>query len=346
MGEGSKGVARMVTLQEVASRAGVSVSTASRALTGARKVSVEIAEQVRLAAEGLGYRPNQAARNLRLSRSMTLGAVFSSFSSPIYLDFLEGLGRASQEHGYTLLTMTAHRDPNLYQTLIQHLLERRVDALFCVLPPELGNTLKPCVATGVPVVTVFGQATNAECAPLLIVDEDEAILQAASRLADLDHRTILYLCTPEGAVSSRVPALQTAASRCGLVVELEVAPRSEGATADQEQIAALLRRCLCRPRPPTAVFVDQCTASLVIRALASLPIRVPEDLSLVVFGESDWIQGLGLPWSTIRADLLEVGQTGMRLILDWLAGSPPPAITRIGTATWIERGSVGPAPAR
>lgn len=73
---------RPVTLLDVANEAGVSVSTASRALTGARRVRGDLERRVQEAVESLGYRPNEAARGLRMARTMTLGSSFTAWTAP------------------------------------------------------------------------------------------------------------------------------------------------------------------------------------------------------------------------------------------------------------------------
>src|SRR5579862_3617099 len=90
-GPGDAVAGRVVTLRDVARRAGVDVSTASRALTGSRNVTAPLATRVRGAAAALGYSPNHAARSLRLSHSMTLGVVFGRFQNPLLLELIEGL---------------------------------------------------------------------------------------------------------------------------------------------------------------------------------------------------------------------------------------------------------------
>lgn len=94
---------RPVTLLDVANEAGVSVSTASRALTGARRVRGDLERRVQEAVESLGYRPNEAARGLRMARTMTLGVLFHRLSSPVSLDMIDGMGAAAHEARYSSL---------------------------------------------------------------------------------------------------------------------------------------------------------------------------------------------------------------------------------------------------
>src|SRR5690606_29970061 len=118
-----------VTLKDVARHAGVSISTASRALTGQRNVQSDLVARVWAAAEELGYRPNVAARGLRLARTMTIGAVFNRLESPVALEVFDGLGEAAHKHGYSVLVANAGGSAEEYQVVLQRLFDQRVDAL-------------------------------------------------------------------------------------------------------------------------------------------------------------------------------------------------------------------------
>ena len=129
------------TLRDVAERAGVSISTASRALTGTRRVHPELIDRVETAASDLGYRPNQAARSLRMARTMTFGVIFNRLESPVMLDLLDGLNAGSADREYTLLVTSARGDMTVYRHLIRRLFERET-GLKPVLPRRVRFGLK------------------------------------------------------------------------------------------------------------------------------------------------------------------------------------------------------------
>lgn len=336
---------RAVTIGDVAQHAGVSVATVSRALTGARRVSPALVERIRSTAEALGYLPNEAARNLRLSRTMTLGAMFGRLDDPMLLDFLEGLGSIAQEHGYSLVITTARGDAGTYRAEARRLFERRVDGLlltgFLTGEPDLSDVLRPFARAKIPVLAIFWRGPGSEHVPLLRVDHDAATLQAMRRLAELGHQTILYLVREMRRPSARALSLRQAASAVGLRLLVESVPRRQPEQAYQSQVA----RWLARPERPTALITDQLVLPPLVQTLNTLGIAVPADLSLVTFGELNWLRGLNLPWATIRTDMQAVGRAAGRLITAWLDNIPPPDITSVAVDEWIERGSIGPAPA-
>ncbi len=340
MGNQAIGRARPVRLRDVAALAGVDISTASRAMTGQRKVSADAIRRVNEAAATLGFAPNQAARNLRLSRTMVLGVVINHFDSPIYLDTLEGLGGACHDHGYELMITTARGDAALYQLLMQRLYERRVDGLILWTPPPLGDALDPFAGADTPVLAIGSRGAASPAVPHLNVSEAQPIDAAMQRLAALGHRSIFYLSSPRSSSRQRLPALDAAARRAGVTIAHEGAPLDQPIPALCDQ----LRHRLSGPAGVTAVIADHRHLGRVTAALHLIDVRVPEDVSLVGFARSRWAQEMWLPTATIQTDAVEFGRVVGRTMIDWLAGTRPPETTAVPVAEWIERATVGPAP--
>ena len=101
----TKAAGGMVTLRDVASRSGVSVTTVSRILNG-RETGVPIREATRervlVAATDLGYKPNLLARALRGSRSSLLGVIIRDVSDPFHTQVLRGVNAVARSRGYRL----------------------------------------------------------------------------------------------------------------------------------------------------------------------------------------------------------------------------------------------------
>jgi LacI family transcriptional regulator len=332
--------AKVVTLREVAERAGVDVSTASRALTGRRKVTPGVARRVRSAALALGYSPNAAARTLRLARTMTLGLVLSRLSEPLF-DFEDGLGSGVESQGYSLMLTVARGDPERYRTLVRRLFERRVDGLFVASPPDLADALAPYEKAGVPVMELFDRGAGPDTLPLLTATEEDAVGRAVVRLAELGHRCLLYLATPLTIASIRATWLAQAAERAGVRLSRDTVARGEPDPPFLER----MRAHLSGAEPVTAIFTELMTLARLLRVLGALAARVPADVSLVAFGESAWTAELGFPMASIRHDMLRLGRMAAATMLGWLQGTRPPTVITAGVGEWVERASVGPAPA-
>jgi LacI family transcriptional regulator len=342
MSKPSDGRGRPVSLRDVASHAGVDISTASRALTGQRKVGAETLARVEAAVAALGYAPNQAARNLRLSRTMTIGVVINRFDTPIYLDALEGMGSVCDEQGYSLMITSARADAALYRRLVEKHWGRRVDGLILWTPPDLGDALGPFLTAGVPVLAIGIPEESPVAVPLINVTEAAPIRDAVADLAALGHRALLYLRVAHNVSRPRLPTLEAACARAGIRLIHE---RLEHGMA-MDAFRVRLRRLLAPPDGATAVLADHHHLAQVTAALPALRLRVPDDVSLLGFARSRWAREMWLPIATIQTDAVAFGQAVASLVLGWLNGRRPPDRTEVPVAEWVRRGTIGPAPAR
>ena len=120
---------REVTLADVAEYAGVSASTASRALNGRGELSPETRAAVIEAADRLHFEPSQLARSLRTRTTSTIGFVVPDVSSPFYASALQGAQRTLGEAGYRVLLMDSGQSADGELAALRTLLAHRVDGL-------------------------------------------------------------------------------------------------------------------------------------------------------------------------------------------------------------------------
>src|SRR5690606_34300579 len=92
-----------VTVRDVAERAGVSISTVSRVLTGNAPVSKELHRRVVEAIEELGYRPNALARGLRIRRTAVLGLIVPDIANPFFSQLARVIEETAHRHGYSIV---------------------------------------------------------------------------------------------------------------------------------------------------------------------------------------------------------------------------------------------------
>ncbi len=108
---GARDPHRRVTLDDVARIAGVSRSTASRALADDPRISAPTRIAIRAAADELGYIPNAAARSLRVRRTRTLGLLLADLSDPVHGQVAAGFEQAAGERGYRVIFVAGFNDP-------------------------------------------------------------------------------------------------------------------------------------------------------------------------------------------------------------------------------------------
>jgi LacI family transcriptional regulator len=146
---------RRVTIREVAADTGLSISTVSRSLSGARAVTPEIAGRVRESAERLGYRVDSIGRSLRTQRTSTLGLVIPDITNPFFPALVQAIEHAARAHGLGILIADADNNPEVESSALRTLVDRRVDAVL-ISPTHVTESLPALreAARTVPVVQI------------------------------------------------------------------------------------------------------------------------------------------------------------------------------------------------
>src|SRR6185369_5277403 len=148
-----------ITIHDVAAAAGVSISTASKALNETGRMSVETRERVKRIAGEVGFRPNALARGLLSKRSFTIGLLTNDTYGRFTLPVMAGISEALVDHGVSVFLCAIEDDPALGQTHVDAMLEKQVDGIIATgkrldrkLPVDLSNL-------HVPVVYAFTEGT-------------------------------------------------------------------------------------------------------------------------------------------------------------------------------------------
>lgn len=331
------------TLSDVARHAGVSVSTASLAFSGAGPIAGATRERVHAAAAELGYAgPNPLGRQLRSGRSGIIGVVVGdhlkrSFRDPVSVQVLDGLvstlGAASL--GVLLVPGAGSRD-------VDPLLETAVmDVAVLIWGTHRDD---PRVATlrrrGTPFVV--GEGIALDDAPVVGIDDRSGVEQLARHLAGLGHRRFATITLPlrsqrcAGWVDAerrtmadwtptkhRLEGLEDAGVDVVAIYETEASLVENGHAA----MRALLERFDDpRTRPTAVVAQSDLLAAGAILAAREHGLRVPQDISVAGF------DGLDLPWlgsdrlTTVRQPLAEKGSAIARAVQAILAGEAPQSV--------------------
>ena len=313
----------MVTISDVAARAGVGAGTVSRVLNGSPKVSQTTRERVLATIEELGYRPNPLAQGLSRGRCRTLGVVIPYFTTPSPVERLRGVAAALDGSRYDLVIFNvetvAHRDDFL-GTLTRR---DRADGLLMVSFPPPSDAIGRILDAGVPVVAIDAQI---EGVSTVVIDDVEGGRIGTRHLIGLGHERIAFIGgdpdDPLGFTSGadRERGFREVMADAGLAVDEALVRHG---THAREVALAITTELLRGPEPPTAIFATADIQAIgVLEAARTLGVRVPDDLSVVGFDDIELAAYVGL--TTVRQPLFQSGQLGTRLLLEVLSGEGAP----------------------
>jgi len=330
-----------IRLADVAKLAGVSTTTASRALNGRGELTEETRKAVLDAAAQLGFRPSPFAQSLRTRRSHTVGLIVPRLAHPFYASMAQGAQSALREAGYRLILIDSGDDAQSVADAIDTLLDHWVDGILISTTPfpaaRFAELLRgtPCVFIDETVADVgVGSVT---------LENQEGIAALVGHLAWHGYARIGFLSGPTDRTDGReryegyyaAMAANSLAVVPGLVRECEWSLRS-----GIEQMLALLDADLA----PDAVAAS--SAELALGALAacrSRGLRLPGDLAIAAFDDTYFAPLLEPALTAISYDTHLMGSRSARLLVDAVESEseqPSYAEVRIGTEL-VRRRSCG-----
>jgi LacI family transcriptional regulator len=277
-----------VTLKDVAQAARVSISTASRALTGTGLTSERTQQRLTRIARELGYRPNPIARGLKTGQSRLVALLVHNLTNASFQVMAEVVQARLKALNYQMLLCIGGDDAQQESDTLTTLVDHRIDGLIVVPTGKNGAQLK-ALANDVPIVCLVRRddATDLET---VLADDPQGAYLGTRHLIELGHKRIGLIVGRQDTTSGRERL-------SGYVRAL----REAGIAKDDTLIhaghfvpetgAAGCRKLLDLPRPPSAIFVANHEATLgALRVIAERNIAIPDDLSLLCYEDMPWFE--------------------------------------------------------
>lgn len=328
------------TIKDVALRAGVSVSAVSRALNGGY-ASSDTQQRVREACQALGYRPHAAARSLKLQQNQTVGLMVADITNSHSAALADGVLSAARLAGYHVIVCATDEDPDLEQEYLNVLMEQRVAGVIAVPTGHNLGVWRIAKERGVTVVFIDRELPGVADIGAVLVDNHGGAREAVRHLLAHGHRRIgliggpLHTTTGKGRYEGYVAALREA--------RLSVDPgllRLGSFRVDSGQ--HLAKSLLERPDPPSALFaVNNKLGEGAYRAIRAMGLRVPQDVSLVVFDDPHWCALADPGIDVLVQPTREMGTMALNLLLDTLRGEERSGRRVVFPATLQIRQSTG-----
>lgn len=329
---------RPATIADVAARAGVSVPTVSRVLTGAAKVSTPKREAVERAIEELRYRPSAAARALVSRRPQVIGILAGDTSRYGYATTIQGVEEAARAAGYTvMITVVEGADDDTVDSAVRATLGQPLAGIVVLKFDPPGVAALERLPGDIPIVALSG--TRDASVAQAVLDEARAAEELTAYLLGLGHRTVHHARVPP----SRREDGRTLGWRRALRAAGAEIPEPHDVTWDPRSGVAVGRELGADPAV-TAVFCgNDETAMGVIRGLTEAGRRVPEDVSVAGFDDHPLAELWSPPLTTVDQDFVELGRRGIHLLLAQLDGTSTRRYSS-ERPRLIVRESTGPAP--
>lgn len=334
-----------VTLRDVAARAGVHTSTASRALDPDKGALVrdETVERVRAAAEELGYQGDAVASGLRRGRTNTLGIVVADLGNPFIAPVVRGIENHLEGRGLMALIAETRDDPERMSRVLNNLIARRVDAVIVTGARLSDEAVLLRAQQQLPIVLAVRHVPGSQI-PAIIHDDQRGGRLAAEHFLEQGHERIAQLCGAQDASSflERATGFRRRLQEAGIdAIEVEDTAKRPILAEGNRLMQLLLAQH--RP-PPTAVFAqNDLMAFGAVEALGAHGMTCPEDVSVIGYNDTPMTAFTDPPITTVRLPGYELGRiaadTAVMLIDDpdqtvTSLSLPPVLVPRYSTLGW------------
>jgi DNA-binding LacI/PurR family transcriptional regulator len=337
-----KGRRERIRLVDVAVRAGVSKSIASRVLNDRDGLAIRPETRTRVldAARELDYRPHAAARALKSAETGALGLVIPNLTNPIFALISRGSVRRALERDFAVLItedLAADEADEIVAGLVR---AGRIDGVIVASAYEGHPLVDRLRKLRIPHVFMLRAIPNSR--RNVVPPDEEASALAVGHLAELGHVAVAHVAGPRVFSSSRrlAKGFRRGAGEHGLrrplVVECEFSERG-GAEAAHV--------FLSQPRRPTGITTASAGQALgALHAAWGLGLRVPDDVSIVACGDTPILEFLAPPLTAIQLPYAELGALAVDALVGQLLGERPRDVSVDSRPELVRRGSTGQPP--
>lgn len=331
-----------ITLRDIAKALNLSVSTVSRALTDSYQIGDETKQKVLAYAKAHHYIPNRMARGLKEGKSRSIGVVVCSIDNNFMAQMLDGIDHYCSEHDYQLIIMQSKELYEQEKANVNLLYAGGIDGL--LISPSYQTTdfshLTNLQEAGLPVV-LFDRLSDHIDTHKVAVDNFKGAYEATQHLINNGYRTIAHLNwnTQLSVATERFEGYKKALEDAGIAFNndwVKFCDTTNAETLDQE-LETAVRELLSLKQVPQAIFTA--TDLLSTKCLALLHKsghRIPQDIALVGFSNTDLAEVLNPSLSTIRQPSFEIGHLAAKQLLSLISEREPEPFKTILLPTQLQ----------
>jgi LacI family transcriptional regulator len=306
---------KRATIRDVASTAGVSLSTVSRVLHRHPAVNRDIQARVLNAIEQLEYQPNRSAQRLRSKMSSVIGLIISDIENPFFTSIVRGVEDVAYGQQMTVVLCNTDEDPAKQERYIEVMEEEGVAGL--IIAPAHGDSIESLQRLrdlGIPIV-LLDRDIGDDKSDVVCVDNAAGAYSATQHLIATNRKRIALVNgdTEIKTFADRFEGYRKALIDANIKVNknyvVEVPPKIE------RSLQATLDLLQMKPRPD-AIFAGNNLITIgVLKAIKQLKLKIPEEIALVGFDDMPWSSELCPPITSVAQPTYELGQEAARLLL-------------------------------
>lgn len=309
---------RYVTIKDIASELGLSTSTVSRALTGGGEIRESTRQKIRETAQRLGYHPNLLARNLSSHRSGIIGIIVPEFETGFFPRIILGIQDELSRSGYRVLITQSGESAAKERENLELLLGNMVEGIIASVTKEGGNEefFQTVIKRGIPVV-FFNRVYDLPRASKVMLDDRLLAREATTHLLSQGCRRIAHFTGPLNmqVARNRLAGYRDALKEQGAAVQENLVIES-GFNYEDGYNATLKILAEMSPLPDAIFCFNDNLAIGAMKALKEAGRRIPEDIAVVGFSETDLSTLVEPPLTTVAQPRYRMGAEAAKIIVE------------------------------
>ncbi|MXN93193.1 substrate-binding domain-containing protein [Flavobacterium sp. Sd200] len=333
-----------ITIKDIAKALNLSVSTISKALNNSYEIGDETKQRVNDYAKANNYKPNRLAKSLKIGHTNSIGVlVCSYFSSTFLAQILDGIQKASLETGHDIIIMQSFENVDNEKACLDALISKGVDGILMAPVSETSNSeyLNYITQNHCPIV-LFDRFNPAIETTKIGVNEYKGAFEATQHLININRKRILFITGDKfGENNQRILGFKKALKNLDIPFNQRymVYCSLEDTEAMDAKICQSIQQLTEANIRPNAIFgATDVITTRTLGILANLKIKVPEDIAVIGFANTDIAFSLNPSLSTIRQPARDIGYLALNKLVELidLHGKKPAQYETILLETTIQ----------
>jgi len=338
----------MITLKDVALKAGVSEATASLAINNKKTVSADTRKKVLDVAKQMGYIPNSLARGLARSKTNTIGLVVTDVQNPFFGSIVNYMDQHLRRFHYNLILSVSNDDPGAENQIIENFIRQRVDGVIIIPSPVIRDdfsVFRHLESNRIPYVfsTTYYEGMNCDS---VMTDLTEGAYLLAKYLIGLGHRKMMFLASDNQNVllsKLRIEGSKRAYQEAGLNVDdlhIVECDRNDFNSGHK----AILDYLNKSEYPDAVMAINDIMALGAMKAIKDIGMHIPQDISVAGYDDLIFSSISDTSLTTVRQVIPEICLETVQILIDRIEGKATSPRIRMVQPELIIRHSTGVAP--
>ncbi len=330
-----------LNIKVIAEKAGVSTATVSRVLSGFPGVREKTKKKVMKITSELNYEVNGIARSLRQKKTYKIGVIVGNVLSQFYSILAKSIEDVAIKYGYSVILCNGDDDPEKELNYLKVLRSSRVDGIIIAPTGKNAGYINNLMQSNIKIVLVDRLIEGVDCDAIL-VDNEKGSYTAVRYLIDKGYKKIAII---DGFID-RTTGKERLKGYLRALNENNI-PRNDDfiKIKDFKKRSGIVfaNELLENKNKPEAIFVANLDLTLgAILSIKSLGLKIPDDIAVIGFDDSDWAQILEPPLTTISQPVYDLGSTAAEMLIKNMENNNSKKEKLIVTLNTklIERGSV------